>query len=216
MIKANKFEVENFLSIYNKTIKNNKFNDISHNVSRNTNAKTQSEYFDTNPKNEITKTTKENQIKHNLVESEIYSLKNSSVNFYQNNHTNKIKCSFNDKARKALKKSSIACDTLLSENELLNVHGILNKMITMSRCKFETSNQKVCISNASKQTTCKKDSSKQLTDFLLSYNDQLILKVLEKMLDFGFPLEVIQDSLVKRKLDAVRGSFRLITQGLMT
>ena len=212
MIKENNFDIEFFLSVYQQKISsyNNKKIDRK---KKSMGAKIQYEYFEMESGSKIKETTKEHRIVHNIVESEIYSLENSTHSISQKPKKNKI---ILNSEQKRLLKREMMNDLLFSETGKPCLESILNQMISLCRCKFNQTKSENTITNSTVSKFY--NTGKNLTESEespLNKNDILVLKVLEKMNEFGFRLSDIKESLQSKKLDAIRASFRLIAQQIL-
>jgi hypothetical protein len=212
ILKENCFEVDFFLKIYNQQIKKystGKTKSMSKNVTPNN----EYEYFEKNAVQKISETTSKNKIKHNIVESEIYSLENSTQSFFEKIGRNKLP--LNSEQKHCLRRE-ISNEFLLSDIENPDAYTILNQMITFTRLKFDEFRSGEAISDSTVSKFCKEPLEGLKEKFVLTKSDQLILRVLEKMIEAGFPLKQIQESIKKKKLDAACATFRLLAQSLST
>lgn len=171
------------------------------------------EYEFYNEGQKIQETTRKNQIKHNLVESELYSLKNSTQSFFEKIGHNKFPLS---KEQKQCLRKEISREFLLSEVDQPNVFTILNQMVTFTRLRFDQFRSGEGFSNSTVSKYCREPEELSRETFLLDKKDELVLRVLEKMVRAGFPLKQVQDSVRKKKLDAAWATFRLLAQSLST
>ena len=141
-----------------------------------------------------------------------YSLENSTQSFFEKIGKNKLP--LNSEQKHCLRKE-ISNEFLLSDVET-GAYTILNQMISFTRRKFDEFKSGEAISNStvSKFAKLKEPEDFSLEQFVLEKNDKLVLKVLEQMVESGFPLKQIQESLKKKKLDCVWATFQLLTQKL--
>ena len=92
------------------------------------------------------------------------------------------------------------------------VRHIFNQMITQSGFRKGIKERFENNLNRDNLTLSKSMSGKQKC--VISKPDKLVLYVLHKMKDFGFPLKVIKKSLLARSLDCVASTFRLMSISL--
>ena len=202
--------MEFFLKIYSQQIKkytHGKNKSICKNVTPNN----EYEIYEQNPLHKIKETTTSNQIKHNIVESELYSLENSTQSFFERIGRNKKP--LNSEQKHSLRRE-ISNEIILSDIEQPDAYTILNQMITLTRLKIDEFRSGEVITNSTVSKFCKEPQENLKDRFVLNKNDQLILQILEKMTASGFPLKQIQESVKKQKLDAASATFRLIAKSL--
>ena len=207
LIRENHFDVDFFLKIYDQQIKKKKKG-----LSKNVTPKNEYEFYRSNQQ-KIKETTKQNEIKHNIVESEIYSLENSTQSFFEKFGRNKF---YLNSEQKNFLRKEISNEFLLSDVENPGAYSILNQMITFTRLKFDQFKSGEVISNSTVSKFCnlKEHADSFESRFILSKSDKLVLRVLEKMILAGFPLKQIQDSIRKKRLDASNATFKLLAQSL--
>lgn len=211
LIRNNNFEIDFFLKVYReqmaKLTRERRGRDKARPA---VTPKNEYEFYSESQK--IKETTRSHQIKHNLVESELYSLKNSTQSFFEKMGHNKRPLS---KEQKLCLRKEISREFLLSEVEQPNVFTILNQMVTFTRLRFDDFGSGEGFSNS---TVSKFREPEELSreTFLLNKNDELVLRVLERMVEAGFPLKQVEESVRKKRLDAAWASFRLLAQSLST
>jgi hypothetical protein len=211
ILHENCFEVDFFLKVYSEQI-----NKLTHgkkkNVCKNVTPNNEYEVYNNTFQN-INETTAKNKIKHNIVESEIYSLENSTQSFFEK--IGKNKKPLNNEQKYYLRKE-ISNEYLLSDVEHPGAYTILNQMLTFTRLKFDEFRSKDNISDSTVSKFYKEPVELAKDRFILSKGDQLVLRILEKMVKIGFPLKQIQNSVKKKKLDAAYASFTLLADTLST
>lgn len=213
LISENHFEIDFFLKIYEQQLKKSVKRKKENNITNNVTPKNEYEFYECNQQNKIKETTKINSIKHNIVESEIYSLGNSTQSFFEKIGKNKLPLNCE---QKHVLRREISNEFLLSDVENMSAYTILNQMISFTRRKFDQFKSGEAISNSTVSKFC---NTKEPTDILLEKldlgkSDKLVLKVLEIMIKAGFPLKQIRESLRKKKLDSAWATFRLLAQRL--
>lgn len=209
LLRDNNFEADFFLKVYEQQIKKCQSKRKDAEQIRPVTPKGEYEFY--NQQKKIKETTKKHQIKHQIVESELYSLENSTQSFYEKFGRNKL--TLNSEQKHCLRRE-LSNEFLLSDVETPGAFTILNQMVTFTRLKFDQfrSGDVISHSTVSKFGTHARDPFSQR--FLLDKSDKVILRVLEKMCAAGFPLKQIQLSVRKKKLDAAWATFRMLAQSL--
>ena len=196
-----------FLKIYSKHVQ---LPDKKPSIVKHVTPLNEYELMSDNLKN-IKETTTKNKIKHNIVESELYSLENSTQSFFEKIGRNRLPLS---NEQKHYLSKEINNEYLLSDVENPGAYSVLNKMITFSRLKFDQFRSKDGIAESTLSKFYKEPVELAKDRFVLGVSDRVILRVLEKMVKVGFPLQQIQESVRMKKLDAAYASFRLLVNGL--
>ena len=192
LIKNNNFTVKFFLKIYEEIfyIEGNK--DCSNNRLK------------------LKEITKENEINYNFVESEIVSLDNSTQSFKKFNPKNCIKL---DENKQKIILSEIKKHKINNQN-FSGIFDLLNNLVDICKSLFHISNEFQKIESSTISKFYKKKQFNE--DFKLNKEEKIILQIFEEMESFGFKIEEIENSLCNKKLNSIRGTFRLLATKLIS